>query len=202
MAPFFGGKGLGDDLWPGMHGDMVTFWSMRSVKQREHFITMRAIVNGEGIRSVWYQIKDRVVTPILAGQRERLQSIEDRIVRVDEIRVNGKKRHRISTVFLGLDHGFVRRGDLPVVFETAVFNYTERGAEMETDIEDRYRTWDEALIGHFRIAQDRQAKLEMQRLMTMFQKINALAKKDLRAWHKLRKMLSRQPKPIWRYPGD
>jgi len=47
----------------------------------------------------------------------------------------------ISTVFLGLDHGW-GEGDRPVVFETMVFQ-GEHGGEME-----RYCTWDEAEAGH------------------------------------------------------
>ena len=47
----------------------------------------------------------------------------------------------VSTVFLGLDHGW---GDgPPVLFETLVFPDTKRM--------DRYCTWDEAVAGHERI---------------------------------------------------
>jgi hypothetical protein len=50
---------------------------------------------------------------------------------------------RVSTVFLGLDHGF---GDgPPVLFETMVF-INGSGGDME-----RYCTWDEAVEGHQRM---------------------------------------------------
>lgn len=50
---------------------------------------------------------------------------------------------RVSTVFLGLDHGFGDDGP-PVLFETMVFvNGAEAGCE-------RYCTWDEAEAGHER----------------------------------------------------
>lgn len=49
----------------------------------------------------------------------------------------------ISTVFLGLDHGW---GDgPPVVFETMVF-----GGDMDEN-QWRYSTWDEAIAGHERV---------------------------------------------------
>jgi hypothetical protein len=50
---------------------------------------------------------------------------------------------RVSTVFLGLDHGWDDKGP-PVVFETMVF-IGDRDEDME-----RYCTWDEAEAGHAR----------------------------------------------------
>lgn len=48
---------------------------------------------------------------------------------------------RISTVFLGVDHGF--NGD-PVLFETMIF-----GGEYD-EHQTRYKTWDEAASGHIK----------------------------------------------------
>ena len=49
---------------------------------------------------------------------------------------------RVSTVFLGLDHGF--RDRPPIVFETMVFvGHSDEGCE-------RYSTWEEAEEGHDR----------------------------------------------------
>jgi len=57
--------------------------------------------------------------------------------------------HRISTVWLGLDHSHGSGGP-PMLFETMVFDrHGESGAE--SDIEGsmvRYSTWDEAEAGH------------------------------------------------------
>ena len=50
-------------------------------------------------------------------------------------------RLRISTVWLGLDHGF-KPGGKPVIFETMVFNGDD---SLE---QERYSTIDEALAGH------------------------------------------------------
>jgi hypothetical protein len=51
----------------------------------------------------------------------------------------------VSTVFLGLDHGYLGGDDrLPVVFETMVF----QGGH--GDDQERYCTWDEAEAGHAR----------------------------------------------------
>jgi len=47
----------------------------------------------------------------------------------------------VSTVFLGLDHSFgVERG--PILFETMIFGGPEDGYQ------ERYRTKDEAIVGH------------------------------------------------------
>lgn len=54
---------------------------------------------------------------------------------------------RVSTVFLGLDHGFRHRGP-PVVFETMIFS-----PDGDTEAMDRYTTWEEAEAGHARMLQ-------------------------------------------------
>ena len=51
----------------------------------------------------------------------------------------GPKPVRVSTVFLGLDHGL---GGKPLWFETMVF-----GGKLDQE-QDRYETWDEAVAGH------------------------------------------------------
>jgi hypothetical protein len=50
----------------------------------------------------------------------------------------------VSTVFLGLDHNFTRKGR-PLLFETMVF--PKRGDNNELDM-DRYSTWSQAEKGH------------------------------------------------------
>jgi len=55
---------------------------------------------------------------------------------------------RVSTVFLGLDHGF--GGTLgPIFFETMVF-CNIKGLKLGDQM-DRYGTWDEAVAGHNKI---------------------------------------------------
>lgn len=49
---------------------------------------------------------------------------------------------RVSTVFLGLDHGSGRAGDAPVLWETLVF-----GGRCDKEM-DRYTSRDDALDGH------------------------------------------------------
>lgn len=46
----------------------------------------------------------------------------------------------ISTVFLGVDHSYF--GSTPILFETMIFGGNNN------DYQDRYSTWDEAVIGH------------------------------------------------------
>jgi hypothetical protein len=58
-----------------------------------------------------------------------------------QVRDTARDDVRVSTVFLGLDHGFGGRREL---FETMVF-VNGSGEQME-----RYATWDEAEAGHKR----------------------------------------------------
>lgn len=62
------------------------------------------------------------------------------------------KKYHVSTVFLGLDHGF-GYGD-PILFETMVFGNEDNGSisHMELDME-RYATYAEAVEGHARMVQ-------------------------------------------------
>lgn len=56
----------------------------------------------------------------------------------------------VSTVFLGLDHGW--RSEVPVVFETMIF-----GGERDEDCE-RYATWEDAKAGHAKIVEEVKAQ--------------------------------------------
>lgn len=78
----------------------------------------------------------------------------------------------ISTVFLGLDHNFLRDGE-PILFETMFFGPGGRCVEVSLDDEDctqlRYCTWEQAENAHKKIVtmlkanpvtQDQQPRLE------------------------------------------
>ncbi len=52
----------------------------------------------------------------------------------------------VSTVFLGLDHSHIK-GTGPILFETMVF-----GSKYE-DYQERYQTYDDAILGHDRICE-------------------------------------------------
>ncbi len=65
-------------------------------------------------------------------------------IHVGDDTVNGL---RISTVFLGLCHNFNPNNNVPIVFETMVFN-NDSVIYMA-----RYTTWDEAIAGHKRAIQ-------------------------------------------------
>lgn len=56
----------------------------------------------------------------------------------------------VSTVFLGLDHGF---GGVPLLFETLVFGGACDG------LMDRYSTWDEAEAGHIAMVEQVKERL-------------------------------------------
>ena len=76
----------------------------------------RAVAAGLMVWARWYETADRKV-----ANTER-------------------KGIRVSTVFLGLDHGWGEGP--PQIFETLVF-----GGEHDGDM-DRYATWEEAEAGH------------------------------------------------------
>lgn len=84
-----------------------------------------------------WMLKGHVAVPV-AFSDWRLQGIEQR--RVAETEVGDV---RISTVFLGVDHGW--GGGPPLLFETMVFggNYDE--------YQDRYSSWQDAEEGHARV---------------------------------------------------
>lgn len=54
---------------------------------------------------------------------------------------------RVSTVFLGLDHG-LGEGEPPMIFETMIFGGPDDQAQW------RYSTWDEAEAGHWRVVKE------------------------------------------------
>lgn len=61
-----------------------------------------------------------------------------------------RRRHKtfyVSTVWLGLDHGFGWEGGPPIIFETMVF---ERGLFNDLDMA-RYATKEQARVGHRRM---------------------------------------------------
>lgn len=78
-----------------------------------------------------------VETDDVVAWGQMMQNLSKRLVAVDMI--DGT---RVSTVFLGMDHGFGRRGP-PVLWETMVFGPNGGGQECE-----RYRSLDEAKLGH------------------------------------------------------
>jgi hypothetical protein len=70
----------------------------------------------------------------------------------------------VSTVFLGLDHRFGRKGP-PLVFETMVFELAESGSSDE----QRYSSWDDAETGH---------KAVVRRVKAQIKKAGQLAKEE------------------------
>ena len=87
--------------------------------------------------SMFYTLRGKI--PVMVADMERwAQWMEtgDRIVKQETI--NGI---RVSTVFLGLDHG-IGIGREPLLFETMIFR---NGEGKETW---RYSTWEQAETGH------------------------------------------------------
>lgn len=92
----------------------------------------------------WYGL-DENKNPVLLESIEEVikhKSRSDCLTghKVASTNING---HRVSTVFLGLDHNYTGRGP-PVLFETMIFGPDSLA---ETDMW-RYCTWDEAEAGH------------------------------------------------------
>lgn len=88
---------------------------------------------------LYYILDGKEPKPVGVSEWERwfAKNREKRIVRKDDI--DGV---RVSTVFLGIDHGGMRGS--PLLFETMIFG----GPHDEYQV--RYSTWDEAEEGHFK----------------------------------------------------
>lgn len=87
---------------------------------------------------IYYILKDKKAVPTkdLLEWVKMFEDTKSRIVKQEEC-----KAHRISTVFLGIDHNWV--GTDPLLFETMVFD--KNGNEVYCD---RCSTWDEAELMH------------------------------------------------------
>lgn len=87
--------------------------------------------------SEWYVLRDRVAVPV-ASVDDWARDRESKVNRRVAAEVVGDVR--VSTVFLGLDHGY---GDgPPLIFETMIFGGDHDGEQW------RYSTWQEAEEGH------------------------------------------------------
>ena len=84
---------------------------------------------------MYYILVDKMVIPA------KLEEYIDWFKNIDNRRVifNKIKDVEVSTIFLGIDHGF---GGKSLFFETMVF-----GGEYD-NYQERYATWEEAEIGH------------------------------------------------------
>jgi hypothetical protein len=94
------------------------------------------------MREMGWWILDENHTPQYVGLGiEAIGRYHDKVwQRVDHTLVGP---YEISTVFLGIDHGFIEEGP-PILFETMVFCQGSR-----SDLEcERYATWDQAVAGH------------------------------------------------------
>ena len=88
----------------------------------------------------FYILKDRQVVPSTLEEWAAFFGSDDRVVAVDAFPV----RVTVSTVFLGIDHGWTDEGR-PIVFETMVF-----GGPLDQH-QERCATWREAKAQHERV---------------------------------------------------
>ncbi len=96
--------------------------------------------------SDWYRLNDDYSVTKLASGEYPNKSDEDRR-RGSQLTSEKIDGFYVSTVFLGLDHGW--GGDVPVLWESMVFNNSDEGMS-EYDCE-RYTSYKEATIGHQRL---------------------------------------------------
>jgi hypothetical protein len=83
----------------------------------------------------WYALEGKVVVEADSPWHFEFMTLDER--RVARTELDGAD---VSTVFLGLDHGY--GGGPPLVFETLVF-----GGPMDGECH-RYSTWEQAEVGH------------------------------------------------------
>lgn len=72
----------------------------------------------------------------------------DRIVGKEVIRLGQKGIVQVSTVFLGMDHGFVPFSRVPLLFETAIFGGRDICHLKFLEVFHRQTTWQEAEDDH------------------------------------------------------
>lgn len=86
---------------------------------------------------MWYILKDNIPikSDIIEYSKWSTTNLKDKCVKKDRI-----GHSLVSTVFLGLDHSF--DGGTPVLWETMIFG------GKEDMYQDRYTSYEEALVGH------------------------------------------------------
>lgn len=91
--------------------------------------------------------ENHVVSPTdLNGFTALYGNPKKRQVALDLLEIGDASTVRVSTVFLGLDHGY--GGGLPILFETMVF-----GGKLDEN-QWRYSTYQEAVEGHARVLRE------------------------------------------------
>jgi hypothetical protein len=99
-------------------------------------------------QSLWYRLdKDHQPYPVKIDENFRDMTMQEKRVAETTVQTQAHGEIWVSTVFLGLDHGW--DGGPPVLFESMAFakdgvgdiDYAEKFAE-------RYCTWEEAVKGH------------------------------------------------------
>jgi len=80
---------------------------------------------------------------------EEVKNFKDGSPRKKSTIYKGGRKFFVSTVFLGIDHNFeTTDGSDPILFETMVFDNTDAKTMYRDLYQDRYRTWEQAKIGH------------------------------------------------------
>lgn len=97
---------------------------------------------------MYYKLnKDKSISPCnleeWSVQVEQFHHGNDSLWRVGENFVDEK---RISTVFLGIDHGYIYENKTPILFETMIFD--DNNHENYNDYQKRYCNYEQALEGH------------------------------------------------------
>lgn len=91
------------------------------------------------------KLYDRVGRPMsMAVWGQLCADFEYKVVQKTEVDIHGETV-QVSTVWLGLDHGFM--SEEPIIFETMVFGEVD-GHDMSDVMQERYCTEAEALEGH------------------------------------------------------
>lgn len=98
----------------------------------------------EGLGEIYFKL-DENFKPISCGieELEKTLSGEDKIMALSQ----WKQGVRVSSVFLGIDHGF-KRGKEPIVFETMIFDEAQVLPEDLKDWQERNSSYEGILRNH------------------------------------------------------
>jgi hypothetical protein len=94
--------------------------------------------------SKWYILDNNhkpVHKPVLESAKWMEDNPNRKVVGYDELTDLNGDEVRVSTVFLGLDHGW--SGSKPILWETMIF-----GGENDQAYQERYASYEQAIEGH------------------------------------------------------
>lgn len=97
----------------------------------------------------WILVDDELVSVGMYEWAMWFEVTERRIIARSEVMSPGGRIFTVSTVFLGIDHGFSVSGP-PILFETMIFDWELRKSQRWSHYQRRYASASAARVGHMK----------------------------------------------------